>query len=61
MNNALKDMRVGELTKEQLQLALEQRLVQDGIADLASGNLAEATPEYFADSCHLAHENINIF
>ena len=49
MSTALKDMRVGDLTAEQLETAYERRLVQDGLDSLARGEGIEVTPEYFEE------------
>ena len=49
MSTALKDMRVGDLTAEQLEKAYERRLVQDGLDSLARGEGIEVTPQYFEE------------
>jgi len=47
MTTALKDMRVGDMTAEQLEQAWERKAVQDGLDQLARGEKVEVTPEYF--------------
>ena len=56
MSTALKDMRVGDLTAQQLEKAYERRLVQDGLDSLARGEGIEVTPEYFNKLRQLARD-----
>ena len=54
MSTALKDMRVGDMSAEQLEKAYERKLVQDGLDSLARGEGIEVTPEYFEKLRQLA-------
>ena len=56
MSTALKNMRVGDLTAEQLEQAFERKLVQDGLDSLDRGEKVEATPEFFEQLRQLARD-----